>query len=211
MLCTFQNGKIRPKQSFSSDVIVVLAQLAENAPYFRQRARIEPIFHQENDHYLYSWDCPLIENGPNADPGWRPGFPRWMTIILYSWARPFLENGCNGDPTEYTASWRTCFRGCNTLHCACTRYTRAGQCKRKSWPFFRNRPLWVLKLASPMISTSDNGKIRPKQSSSGKVIAVLSHRAERAINAIFPAARKDRDHVSRGEWPWFYTLGLLLS
>ena len=30
-LCTFQNGKIRPKPTFSGKVIVVLAHLAERA------------------------------------------------------------------------------------------------------------------------------------------------------------------------------------
>ena len=41
---------------------------------------------------------------------------------------------------------------------------------------FQNRPLWVLELASPTLCALQNGKIRPKQSSSGKVNAVLAQR-----------------------------------
>ena len=33
----------------------------------------------------------------------------------------------------------------------------------------RIRPLWVLELSFPMVCAFQNGKIRPKQSSSGKV------------------------------------------
>ena len=43
---------------------------------------------------------------------------------------------------------------------------------------FQNRPLWVLQLASPMLCAFQNGKIRPKQSSSGKVNAVLAQRTK---------------------------------
>ena len=43
---------------------------------------------------------------------------------------------------------------------------------------FQNRPLWVLELASPMLCAFQNGKIRPKQSSSGKVNAVLAQRTK---------------------------------
>ena len=41
---------------------------------------------------------------------------------------------------------------------------------------FQNRPLWMLKLAFPMLCAFQNGKIRPKQSSTGKVNAVLAQR-----------------------------------
>jgi len=43
---------------------------------------------------------------------------------------------------------------------------------------FQNRPLWVLELASPTLCALQNGKIRPKQSSSGKVNADLAQRAK---------------------------------
>ena len=42
---------------------------------------------------------------------------------------------------------------------------------------FQTHPLWVLQLAFPMLCALQNGKIRPKQSSSGKVNAVLAQRS----------------------------------
>ena len=43
---------------------------------------------------------------------------------------------------------------------------------------FQNRPLWVLELAPPMVWAFHYGKIRPKQSCSGKVNAVLAQRTK---------------------------------
>ena len=112
MLCAFQNGKIRRKWSCLLFWHNVLKE-----PKMRHECHISS---------SVQW-LSII-------------FPRWTTIILYSWACPLIEMGSRADLTEYTASWRTCLCGGNTLHCACTRYARASKYKRVSRPQVSKSP-----------------------------------------------------------------------